>query len=98
MTIVPLSVTSVAEYFFAGSMHVGGGSAKVVTRGAEPSAGGHWVGVPGGMLDPGVVTAVVVDAIGVPSGLVPGGIEPRSVGRVVVGSVVAVALTSWSRL
>ena len=65
----PLLVSTVAVYVFAASMHIGGGSAKVIVRGEVPSASGH--GVVPVMAAPGtvvgwntVVAGVVTDGRG----------------------------------
>jgi hypothetical protein len=62
----PLLVTTVAVYFFAASMHMGGGSAKVMVRGDVPSAFGHGVvpvmAAPGTVVGWNTVVAGVVEA------------------------------------
>ena len=57
----PLLVTISAVYVFAGSMHIGGGSANCCVGGAEPSAGGQGFA---GDVAPDVVGGTVVVAGG----------------------------------
>ncbi len=64
----PLLVTTVAVYVLAGSMHMGGGSAKVMVRGEVPSAFGH--GVVPVMAAPGTVVGWNTVVAGVVTGVV----------------------------
>ena len=63
----PLLVTTVAVYVLAASMHMGGGSAKVMVRGEVPSAVGH--GVVPVMAAPGTVVGWNTVVAGVRTGV-----------------------------